>query len=372
MRICFISVEIFAWGKYGGFGRATRLIGRELAKRGIEVFAVVPRQKNQKPIEYLDGITVFSFPKYLPWTSRKLLKKTNADIFHSEEPSLGTYLALKDMPKSKHLITFRDPRNFDDWKMEFDLPSLNKIQVLSNYLYENNFLVKKAIRRIDNLFCTSNFLISKVKNMYSLDKNPSFLPTPVAIKRNIKKSSKPTVCLLARLDRRKRPEIFFNLAKKFPEVNFITMGKSRDNSWNNFLQKKYSQIPNLEIKGFIDQFSSDKHSIILERSWIMVNTATRESLPNSFLEAAAHKCAILSAVNPDGFASKFGYHVKDNDFAKGFDFLLSEQKWQEKGQQGYKYVKNNFELNLAIDKHINLYNEILKSNNSRLNNKALI
>ena len=116
MKVCFICVEIFAWGKYGGFGRATRLIGRELAKRGIEVFAVVPRQKNQKPVEYLDGITVFSFPKYLPWTSRKLLKQTNADIFHSEEPSLGTYLALKDMPKSKHLITFRDPRNFDDWK----------------------------------------------------------------------------------------------------------------------------------------------------------------------------------------------------------------------------------------------------------------
>jgi len=44
MRVCLICVEIFAWGKYGGFGRATRLIGRELAKRGVEVFAVVPRK----------------------------------------------------------------------------------------------------------------------------------------------------------------------------------------------------------------------------------------------------------------------------------------------------------------------------------------
>ena len=34
MKICLISVEIFAWGKYGGFGRATRIIGRELVKRG--------------------------------------------------------------------------------------------------------------------------------------------------------------------------------------------------------------------------------------------------------------------------------------------------------------------------------------------------
>jgi hypothetical protein len=39
-----ISTEIFAWGKHGGFGRATRLIGFELAKRGLDVLAVVPRQ----------------------------------------------------------------------------------------------------------------------------------------------------------------------------------------------------------------------------------------------------------------------------------------------------------------------------------------
>ena len=33
MKVCLISTEIFAWGKYGGFGRATRMIGGELVKR---------------------------------------------------------------------------------------------------------------------------------------------------------------------------------------------------------------------------------------------------------------------------------------------------------------------------------------------------
>ncbi len=80
MRICLISVEIFAWGKYGGFGRATRTIGRELAKRGHEVYAVIPRREDQKPVENLDGITVLGFPAYLPWSSYDLFKKCNADI----------------------------------------------------------------------------------------------------------------------------------------------------------------------------------------------------------------------------------------------------------------------------------------------------
>jgi len=35
VHICLVAVEIFGCGKYGGFGRATRIIGRELAKRGI-------------------------------------------------------------------------------------------------------------------------------------------------------------------------------------------------------------------------------------------------------------------------------------------------------------------------------------------------
>jgi len=35
MKICLISVEIFGWGKYGGFGRSTRMIGRELNRHGV-------------------------------------------------------------------------------------------------------------------------------------------------------------------------------------------------------------------------------------------------------------------------------------------------------------------------------------------------
>lgn len=362
MRVCFICVEIFAWGKYGGFGRATRIIGHELAKRGIEVFAVVPRRKGQKPVEELDGITVLSFPPYFPWYSRKLYRMCNADIYHSSEPSFGTYLAMKEMPSRKHIVTFRDPRDFQDWKMEYDLPSLNKLQVLSNYFYENNFLVKRAVRCADAVFCIAKYLIPKVKFMYGLKSDPHFLPTPVYVPLKVQKAPIPTVCFLARLDRRKRPEIFFELARKFPDVKFIAVGKSRDEKWDSYLRKTYSNLLNLEMTGFIDQFSSDLHSQILGRSWIMVNTATREALPNAFLEAAAHGCAILSAVDPDGFASNFGYHTNDDDFTKGLEFLLDNDRWKERGEIGYEYVKKIFEVNRAIERHIAAYKQILENN----------
>jgi glycosyltransferase involved in cell wall biosynthesis len=257
-----------------------------------------------------------------PWSAKRLFRECDADIYHSCEPSLATYLAMKAMPDRKHVVTFRDPRDFLDWKMEYDLPSLNKLQVIHNYFYENNFLVRNSIRNMDAVYTIGKYLIPKVRSMYGLSVDPKFLPTPVAVPEKIKKADSPTVCFVARLDRRKRPTLFLDLARRYPHVRFIAMGKSRDKKWDSYLRSEYSGLPNLEMTGFVDQFQSDLHSKILEESWIMVNTATREALPNSFLEAAAHRCAILSLVDPDGFASRFGYHAKDEDFSKGLEFLL--------------------------------------------------
>ena len=360
MRICLICVEIFAWGKYGGFGRATRIIGRELVKKGVEVYAVVPRRQDQKPVEELDGITVLNYPRYSPLSAMKLYKECNADIYHSAQPSMGTFLAMKSMPDRKHVITFRDPRDMWDWYLEFDRPSLSKLQVLSNLLYESNPLESWAVRHADGVFSNARYLIPKIRSMYHLNSDPVFLPTPVSVPSKIDKSGSPTVCFLARLDRRKRPELFLELAKSFPDVRFITFGRSRDEQWDRYLRETYGELPNMEILGFVDQFTSILHSEILEKSWVMVNTATREALPNAFLESAAHECAILSYVDPDGFASNFGYHAADEDFARGLSYLLEGERWKERGRRGREYVKQTFEMDLAISQHMDVYGALLK------------
>lgn len=359
MKICLMCVEIFAWGKYGGFGRATRTIGRELAKRGHEVYVVVPRRLDQKEIEELDGFTVYGFSSYNPWDAVKWLKKTDADVYHSCEPSFSSYLALKAMPHKKHVVTFRDPRDLTDWKLEYELPSRSKLQVVLNFIYESNFLVRSSIRKMDGFYSPAKCLRSKIQGIYKLKELPEFLPTPVPIPQPAEKSEKPTVCSLARLDRRKRPEIFMDLAEKFPDVHFIAMGKSRDMKWDSYLRDKYKNVPNLELTGFINQFSSNKHTEILDKSWIMINTATREGLPNAFIESASHKCAILSHVNPDDFASEFGYHAKDDDFVEGLQYLLENDRWKDLGKKGHDYIENTFEINKSIQQHISIYEKLV-------------
>ncbi len=355
MKICLMCVEIFAWGKYGGFGRVTRTIGRELVNRGIDVSAVVPRQQGQGEIEKLDGMTVLGYSKKNPLEAIRLIKMADADIYHSLEPSMATYLAMKLMPDRKHLITFQDPRNLNDWKIEFTYPAISRFQVLSNFVFEHNFLVSRAVQRADAVYSMAKYLVPKIRALYKLRHDPVFLATPVSIPGVIRKAEQPTVGYLARWDKVKRPQLFMELAPQFPHVRFIAAGHSRNAEWDASLRKKFSDIPNLEMPGFIDQFKTNKHDEILQSCWIMVNTSAKEALPNAFLEAAAYKCATLSALNPDDFSSEFGYHVTDGDWARGLRFLLENHRWRERGEKGHAYVSRTFETKVAIDEHLAVY-----------------
>jgi glycosyltransferase involved in cell wall biosynthesis len=72
------------------------------------------------------------------------------------------------------------------------------------------------------------------------------------------------------------------------------------------------------------------------------------------LEALAHKCALLSSVNPDGLTERFGYWAKKDDFEEGLKWLLENDKWRKLGDEGYKYIRENHDIKKVIDKLVNL------------------
>lgn len=186
------------------------------------------------------------------------------------------------------------------------------------------------------------------------------LASPIPIPdRSVRKHPTPTVCFLARWDRRKRPELFFQMVKDFPQVRFIAVGRGQDRRLEQMLRARYGAVSNLEMRGFVDQFSSNELSEILEQSWILVNTSAREGLPTSFLEALAHRCAILSSVNPDGITERFGCHVREDDFAEGLRRLLEYNAWHAKAEAGFSYVREHHDLQTAIDRHMAVYQATL-------------
>lgn len=375
MRVCFVADEIFHWGRYGGFGSLTRTIGQELVKKGVEVFVIMPQSASeQRMIESLDGMTIVGIPskrRYFSLTtifsSGPFFKLCQADIYHSEEPSVGTYLAIKAEPKKKHLVTFQDPRDIVSLKTLWNLDFFGHRKSLfrkwlqtSNYRIEDYF-IKKSVHKANSLFCQAKFIIPKTALMYDLKTVPSFLPNPVRIpKEPERKAKEPTVCFLARLDKVKQPELFFKIATHFPYVKFIIAGTAHNKERNLHLSKISKNISNLECRGFVDEKTK---SDILRKSWVYVNTSIRECLPVAFLEAAAHKCAILSSENPDDFAMNFGCPVENSNLAsyiEGLKMLLNNDLWKTKGESGYRYVKEVHEIDKVIDQHIEIYRKLLE------------
>jgi len=363
LKICLICVEFFGSGVYGGFGRATRKIGQELAQRNIEVTAVVPRRKAGGEREYfLDGIRVLEFPQGRFWTATQLFRQTDADVFHSQEPSLSTWLAMKAMPDRAHVVTFRDPMEIHDWRTEYRHAGPALFGTLRYALYLDNFLTSSAVRRADGLYCAAEFLIPKATRKYGLRQAPGILPTPVEIPPKPVKSGKPAVCCIGRLHRRKRPELFLDLARIFPDVQFICVGGTNEPEFERRLRQKYADLPNVEMTGTVNQFQSDQLQRILEKCWVLVNTAEREGLPNTFLEAAAHRCAILSIVDPDGFASRFGYRARDTaDLANGLASLLCGDRWKSLGEAGCRFVEPLFGTPSAIESHLQAYSQAIET-----------
>jgi glycosyltransferase involved in cell wall biosynthesis len=359
MKVCLICVEVFAWGKYGGFGRSARMLGRELAKRGVSVTAVVPRRKGQGPVEQLDGMTVLSFPMNRPWEAAALFREADADIYHSQHPSYSTSLAMDAMPDRTHLITFRDPKFFRDMLIELRFPSQSHLKSLLAWGYES-YRVGGAVRRADRVFACALDVGAKVRQAFALPADPGFLPSPISVPASpTRKSARPTVCFVARWDRRKRPELFFELARARPDVRFVAVGKGQDAEYDAELRRRYGGLPNVEMPGFIDQFSGTALSDLLGESWILANTAEREGLPTSFLEAFAHGCAILSRVNPDDLVRRFGEVVGADAFAEGLERLLANDAWRARGEGGRRYVHEHYELGNVVDRHLAVYREAL-------------
>ena len=346
-------MEYFGWGKYGGIGKATRDIAEGLIKRGLEVSVVIPLSPGQKRYQSVNGVDVYGFPLYSYSSIGSLLRKIDADVFHSQDPTLGTWLAKRYNKNSLHFLTCQNPKSENDWKNVIRYyPFRRRIY---NSLVDPR--VKGCIKDLDRVFCQAKYTISKVRSLYQLTYDPVFLPNPVKIPTALPlKSETPTALFLGRFDLEKQPETFISLANDFPYVIFIAAGASHNLSYDTRIRTKYSNIENLFFTGFVN--GSEKIDL-LKKSWILINTSISECLPVSFIEASAFRCAILSPHNPDDFASKFGLHTPIDKIGEGLSWLLKDDNWRKKGVRGYNYVKKIHNEDKVLDLHIAEYEEKL-------------
>lgn len=356
--------QVFGFGKYGGYGTIINILSRYLKKKGVECSVITWRNPGQREVEILDGVEVHSYP-YDPTdnvvahllsyvASIPLYKRVDADVFHHVDARVETYLARKLVSERGHIIHFQDPYDENDFRLMSTVDHTYRYDGLANLkLWLNYSFVRGACKPPARLYTHARYLVPKIRRLFRTTSEVRFLPNPVELpSRRIRKASEPTVCFLGRWDPQKRVDLFLKLASNFPNVRFVAMGRGRNTETERSLTRRFSSQKNVELLGLVP---NDMKSKILEKSWILVNTSIREAFPISLLEACAHKTAILSRVNPDGFSSRFGVHVRDDRFSAGLEELLRDDLWREKGARGYEYVREIHDISRLVNVYYEIY-----------------
>lgn len=359
MKICIISSQIAGFGKIGGFGSMTRTLAKALDRaKCCEVSVIVPLRPGQKPVEKVAGVTIYGLRKS-EFFNFSLYRKINADIYHSQNPNLLSVAAKLACPDKKHVITCRDPRSLHDWWTESVHGTWRRrLKNINAYLFEASWPVTWVIRQADAVGVPAHFLKQKVQQLYRRQ-DVFFLANIFRIpQREANKSSTPTICMVGRLDQRKRPGKIFAIAQALPECHFVVVGVAEEEARQRRFEEQVAQHQNITYVGYLAEDQQQLRAIY-DRSWILLNTAAREGLPLTFIEAAGHGCAIVSQVNPDHFADRFGYWAKNGDFVAGIQTLIKNDRWQKKGQLALAYVQKNYEEQAAVAQHLQLYKTLL-------------
>ena len=358
IKLGVVSNEFFelSIGRMGGFGWATRQVAKCFntdPDLGVEIVFLSRelRAEPGKPESWVHDTRLIPLQQSrLEYYRRIWAEGLDIILAIDYRPSYRSLFRI--LPRTPIIIWVRDPRPPED---------VAKIQTTRIPGQEN--ILPKGLDAIDCtslakvvkyskwlrrpvLFATpANFLADKVLGTYGVQPSEvAFLPNIIDIKPGeVIKSEHPRVIFLARLDPYKRPWLFAELARHFPNVEFMFLGKAHQQGEGAWEPK--SLPDNVRLMGHV---GGEEKIRIISSAWVLVNTSIHEGLAVSFQEALKCETPILSCLNPENVVARFGIYVGRWDgtgmegipkFIEGLTRLLEDKELRTRlGKEGRQWV----------------------------------
>ncbi len=365
-------------GGFGGYGILAReYIAKYIPNSEIEIEVIIG-SNSKKEIKTIkrDGIKIHYLPKN--WSSKmdidfiylnlvqKFFKEQKFDVYLSIEMSRIAYEVMRREKDKKLILWVQDPRPDYDWEEIKSVPMSNEYDSYINYYSKWEGRIQNLLKKLNEekrlvLISQGEYLKKKATDLYKLPEETEieYFPNPVVINDNFNiVDKKDNILFLGRLTPVKRPWIYFELAKKFPENIFYVCGQGTE---IDKIIEKYKDVKNLKFMGHVSGEEKDR---LLRECKVLVNTSIHEAIPVSFLEAISYGQKLLSCQNPDDITKNNGYFTgtilgegldQIEEFQKGLKFCLENYKESEIVESIEK-IKNNHNL----DKFINNMRKLLK------------
>jgi glycosyltransferase involved in cell wall biosynthesis len=322
-RIGIVSVEFFDLkaGQMGGFGWATQQLANFFQSRpelGVDIVFIpaTPYNGQGEPPATLHGVRVI-WRRGGAWRSLQALRREKLDLLVSIDYQTHYQKTFLARLRTPILVWVRDPWSPDD-KRKLDtlrLPGRPEDRPAGLFYYDYRdfrriWQLGKIVRRKVVFGTTSPPLGEKVEPTFSIrPKEVALLPNIVTLTPDGgPRHPRPAVLFLARLDPVKRPWLALELARRVPEAEFWLLGKNhfqgKPGGWD---QGEPSSHPsNVRFFGHVGETEKRR---LLSRAWVLLNTSIHEGLAVSFQEALACGVPLLSTVDMEDIAARFGIYV---------------------------------------------------------------
>ncbi|MFO0766977.1 MAG: hypothetical protein U0231_09335 [Nitrospiraceae bacterium] len=145
------------------------------------------------------------------------------------------------------------------------------------------------------------------------------------------------------------------MARQFPEYRFVA-GQGAPRLSGDSMRNCGAGIatPNLEMPGLINRFhGTERMHDCSTPGGTGARPFMRDCQVPTFLEAAAYGCPIISRVDPDQFATKFGQQVHDDDYAGAIRRLLADAPLERGGRRTSTCA--TYETSAALNAHVAQY-----------------
>ncbi|NLK95221.1 MAG: glycosyltransferase family 4 protein [Clostridiales bacterium] len=304
------------------FNKKIRLINLEMSRAisvkvdGKAFFSLLSLIKKEKP----DVIHLHSSKAgALGRLSSKLLGYSSKNVFYNPH---GYAFLQEDISNKKRKFYYY---------VEKILAKINgTIIAVSKGEYEESLKLTKKSIRIDNAI--DNEELDKVitESTYK---------------------SKPTIGTIGRISYQKNPKAFNEVAKKFPDLEFIWIG---DGDLRNELTEK-----NIKITGWMDRYEAIK---LMNKLDIYLQPSLWEGLPIALLEAMyMGKPTIVNNVigNKDVIVNNVNGFISNSieDYEKYINELKdNKDKYEEISKKAKEYIVQNHLVKDMINKYVQAYN----------------
>lgn len=345
-------------GHFGGVERQVSLLAPWLASRGYRVSLLTWDEGNPGD-ENIGGVRVvkmcrrdagmhglrFFHPR---WTSLcEAMSRADADLYYQNCAEYVTgQVALWCRRKRRHFVyaVASDPDCH---------PALPKLRTL-----REKVLYRYGLRHADRVVVQTRTQKEMLREGFGIDARilPMACPTPPegpSSERERGGSGRFRVLWVGRLSRIKRPEMFIEIARTMPEIEFDVVGApDREDEYASRLYRSAAGIRNLTLSGRVRR---DGMAAIYRGASLLCCTSESEGFPNAFLEAWSLGLPVVSTFDPDGLIAtrRLGEVVRDAESARSAIRRLAgdEELRRTVGENARRYFLDNHTIETVMPQY---------------------